>query len=112
VLTEAAVSGKTDGLAGLKENVIVGRLIPAGTGAYVNRMRQVAKDKDREMEAMDAAKRAKGRGPDLSFGDGEQPALPSDLSFGDAPAEEPKQERRPMSITEELLPGTGDQPDY
>lgn len=32
VLTEAAVSGKTDDLLGLKENVIVGRLIPAGTG--------------------------------------------------------------------------------
>src|SRR5690606_6590194 len=32
VLTEAAVAGKTDRLIGLKENVIVGRLIPAGTG--------------------------------------------------------------------------------
>ena len=32
VLTEAAVSGKVDDLRGLKENVIVGRLIPAGTG--------------------------------------------------------------------------------
>jgi len=32
VLTEAAISGKTDELRGLKENVIVGRLIPAGTG--------------------------------------------------------------------------------
>jgi DNA-directed RNA polymerase subunit beta' len=32
VLTEAAISGKTDDLRGLKENVIVGRLIPAGTG--------------------------------------------------------------------------------
>ena len=33
MLTEAAVSGKVDNLHGLKENVIVGRLIPAGTGA-------------------------------------------------------------------------------
>ena len=32
VLTEAAVSGKVDNLQGLKENVIVGRLVPAGTG--------------------------------------------------------------------------------
>ena len=32
VLTEAAISGKVDGLRGLKENVIVGRVIPAGTG--------------------------------------------------------------------------------
>ena len=37
VLTDAAVEGKTDYLVGLKENVIIGRLIPAGTGAYNNR---------------------------------------------------------------------------
>ena len=36
VLTEAAVSGKADLLEGLKENVIVGRLIPAGTGASIS----------------------------------------------------------------------------
>ncbi len=40
VLTEAAVYGKTDTLMGLKENVIVGRLIPAGTGVAVQRMRK------------------------------------------------------------------------
>jgi DNA-directed RNA polymerase subunit beta' len=33
VLTEAAIKGKTDELIGLKENVIIGKLIPAGTGA-------------------------------------------------------------------------------
>ena len=33
ILTEAAVKGKTDYLHGLKENVIIGKLIPAGTGA-------------------------------------------------------------------------------
>ena len=48
VLTEAAVSGKVDPLIGLKENVIVGRLIPAGTGAMMNRMRQLAAQRDRE----------------------------------------------------------------
>ena len=37
VLTDAAVSAKTDRLTGLKENVIIGRLIPAGTGALKNR---------------------------------------------------------------------------
>ena len=37
VLTDAAVSAKTDHLTGLKENVIIGRLIPAGTGALKNR---------------------------------------------------------------------------
>jgi len=40
VLTEAAVAGKIDKLYGLKENVIVGRLIPAGTGFYVDRARK------------------------------------------------------------------------
>ena len=42
VLTEAAVSGLEDELRGLKENVIVGRLIPAGTGAYLNRVKKEA----------------------------------------------------------------------
>ncbi|MDX9859422.1 MAG: DNA-directed RNA polymerase subunit beta' [Rhodospirillales bacterium] len=49
VLTEAAVSGKTDDLEGLKENVIVGRLIPAGTGSVMNRLRAIAAQRDREM---------------------------------------------------------------
>ena len=52
VLTEAAVSGKVDQLVGLKENVIVGRLIPAGTGAVMNRLREVAADRDEEMTAL------------------------------------------------------------
>ncbi|MBI3434297.1 MAG: DNA-directed RNA polymerase subunit beta', partial [Proteobacteria bacterium] len=62
VLTEAAVSGKIDTLDGLKENVIVGRLIPAGTGAIMNSLREVATKRDalildeREKEA--AAKAA------------------------------------------------------
>ena len=46
VLTEAAVSGKIDVLRGLKENVIVGRLIPAGTGAYMQKIKQTAVDRD------------------------------------------------------------------
>ena len=49
VLTEAAVSGKSDALLGLKENVIVGRLVPAGTGSVVNRLRQVANKRDKEI---------------------------------------------------------------
>jgi len=40
VLTKAAVAGRTDELVGLKENVIVGRLIPAGTGSVLSRLRQ------------------------------------------------------------------------
>jgi DNA-directed RNA polymerase subunit beta' len=46
VLTEAAVQGKIDPLEGLKENIIVGRLIPAGTGAMIGRIRQVATHRD------------------------------------------------------------------
>ncbi len=46
VLTDAAVNGKVDRLHGLKENVIVGRLIPAGTGAYVNTIKRLAADRD------------------------------------------------------------------
>jgi DNA-directed RNA polymerase subunit beta' len=46
VLTEAAVNGKVDTLEGLKENVIVGRLIPAGTGAAMTKMRSVATMRD------------------------------------------------------------------
>jgi DNA-directed RNA polymerase subunit beta' len=48
VLTEAATAGKTDSLSGLKENVIVGRLIPAGTGSVMNRLRAVAAGRDRQ----------------------------------------------------------------
>ena len=55
VLTEAAVAGRVDNLEGLKENVIVGRLIPAGTGAAVNRLKVTAAKRDRELEAKQAA---------------------------------------------------------
>ena len=46
VLTEASVQGKKDKLVGLKENVIVGRLIPAGTGGATQQIRRVASDRD------------------------------------------------------------------
>jgi DNA-directed RNA polymerase subunit beta' len=62
VLTEAAVNGKVDTLDGLKENVIVGRLIPAGTGAMMNMLREVAGKRDalilQEREKEAAAKAA------------------------------------------------------
>ncbi|MES1985660.1 MAG: DNA-directed RNA polymerase subunit beta', partial [Pseudomonadota bacterium] len=51
VLTEAAVQGKKDTLIGLKENVIVGRLIPAGTGAGMNRLRVAASSRDAALRA-------------------------------------------------------------
>jgi DNA-directed RNA polymerase subunit beta' len=46
VLTEAAVAGKMDTLQGLKENVIVGRLIPAGTGGMMTQVRRIATSRD------------------------------------------------------------------
>ncbi|MGB6969268.1 MAG: DNA-directed RNA polymerase subunit beta' [Methyloceanibacter sp.] len=46
VLTDAAVLGKTDVLEGLKENVIVGRLIPAGTGSMLTRLNKIASHRD------------------------------------------------------------------
>ena len=46
VLTEASVQGKRDKLVGLKENVIVGRLIPAGTGGATSRVKKIATDRD------------------------------------------------------------------
>jgi DNA-directed RNA polymerase subunit beta' len=46
VLTEASVQGKRDKLVGLKENVIVGRLIPAGTGGATSRVKSIATGRD------------------------------------------------------------------
>jgi DNA-directed RNA polymerase subunit beta' len=57
VLTDAAVNGKTDTLEGLKENVIVGRLIPAGTGGTMTGLRQVAHRRD-ELILAEERKRA------------------------------------------------------
>jgi DNA-directed RNA polymerase subunit beta' len=54
VLTEAAVNGKADTLEGLKENVIVGRLIPAGTGAAMAKLRRVAAMRDEMILAQKA----------------------------------------------------------
>jgi DNA-directed RNA polymerase subunit beta' len=51
VLTEAAVNGKVDELIGLKENVIVGRLIPAGTGGMLQRLRGEAHKRDERIAA-------------------------------------------------------------
>ena len=71
VLTEAAVSGKVDTLVGLKENVIVGRLIPAGTGRMLSEMRKQDQLKDvtptatshqQEMEAIPGFSMSDGLG--------------------------------------------------
>jgi DNA-directed RNA polymerase subunit beta' len=75
VLTEASVQGKRDKLVGLKENVIVGRLIPAGTGGATMEMRAVATDRDnvvieaRREEAEEAARLAAPVAADVVGGD-------------------------------------------
>ncbi len=56
VLTDAAVNGRVDMLEGLKENVIVGRLIPAGTGGAIARLRHIAGERDRVIQAEQQAK--------------------------------------------------------
>jgi DNA-directed RNA polymerase subunit beta' len=77
VLTEAAVNGKIDTLDGLKENVIVGRLIPAGTGAVMNSLREVATKRDQlildEREKEKALAREQAEQAKLT----EQSALPA-----------------------------------
>ena len=49
VLTDAAIKGKVDKLVGLKENVIVGKLIPAGTGNVIRALRKEAKIRDNSL---------------------------------------------------------------
>jgi DNA-directed RNA polymerase subunit beta' len=60
ILTEASIQGKLDKLEGLKENVIVGRLIPAGTGLLVNDLKnnegsKISKEDISEVQEVDAS---------------------------------------------------------
>ena len=54
MLTDASVNGKIDTLEGLKENVIVGRLIPAGTGSYLRSLQRIATKRDEAITAQRA----------------------------------------------------------
>ncbi len=67
VLTEAAVSGKRDELRGLKENVIVGRLIPAGTGLAYHEERRRRRLQERGLDD-EAAKEEARRRAEEAFG--------------------------------------------
>jgi DNA-directed RNA polymerase subunit beta' len=69
VLTEAAIGGKIDTLDGLKENVIVGRLVPAGTGGMISRLKKVASHRD------DLIVEERGRSGKVERA--EEPALPA-----------------------------------
>ncbi len=66
VLTEAAVSGRRDVLRGLKENVIVGRLVPAGTGLSYHKERQEAKIEEEESATLSAQDAEKALREELS----------------------------------------------
>ena len=81
VLTEAAISGKVDDLRGLKENVIVGRLIPAGTGLslYAKSELQPLGDERRSEDAQLAAVTEELQAPSLP------PLMPIDRIAGDEP---------------------------
>src|SRR5271169_2610578 len=76
VLTEAAVNGKVDPLEGLKENVIVGRLIPAGTGASMAKLRQIAAMRDTLILAQKAEAAAAAPALPLAAPVPEPPAAP------------------------------------
>jgi DNA-directed RNA polymerase subunit beta' len=75
VLTEASVQGKRDKLVGLKENVIVGRLIPAGTGGATQQVSKIASERDnvviqaRREEAEEAARIAAPTAADVAATD-------------------------------------------
>ena len=74
VLTEAAVSGKEDRLDGLKENVIVGRLIPAGTGSVMNKLRRIASESDSEIKEARAVQMAESEAVNAEMAAVEEPA--------------------------------------
>jgi DNA-directed RNA polymerase subunit beta' len=73
VLTEAAVRGTRDGLRGLKENVIVGRLIPAGTGLayHTARRRNASGLTESEMEALTGSGTAEVETTEVDAGESE-----------------------------------------
>ena len=81
VLTEASVSGREDRLEGLKENVIVGRLIPAGTGSVMNSYRRIASDKDKliSQQRAEAAESMPEAVASVGFEDAEDAATEAEL---------------------------------
>jgi len=120
VLTQAAVEGKKDTLVGLKENVIVGRLIPAGTGAGMNRMRVTASSRDaairaqykKQQDALEAENAAAAEAAEAAAADVDDvaPDAPSSeeamaAAMGAAPApaaeEAPAEEAKPEESGEE-----------
>jgi hypothetical protein len=98
VLTEAAITGATDHLRGLKENVIIGKLIPAGTGLEQRKQLRDKQRADRLAAAMSTSGiGALGMGGDLDLDDNQAPEngdgsfmgdLGGELGLVDSPSEE------------------------
>jgi DNA-directed RNA polymerase subunit beta' len=83
VLTEAAINGAKDHLIGLKENVIIGKLIPAGSGAPANLAARKERERRAALEALAGEALAEGTGaynPFLEGGDG-RPAPEDDAAL-------------------------------
>jgi DNA-directed RNA polymerase subunit beta' len=80
VLTDAAINGKSDSLLGLKENVIIGKLIPAGTG--LERYRNIRVEPTEEARAAAYAVTGYDSYGDDYFGSGNQTVALDDFDFG------------------------------
>jgi len=95
VLTEAAINGAKDHLIGLKENVIIGKLIPAGSGAPANLAARKERERRAAIEALagEALEDTTVYNPFLEAGDGrssedEDAVAVAQAVEADAPAEE------------------------
>ncbi|NJD28797.1 MAG: DNA-directed RNA polymerase subunit beta' [Chloroflexi bacterium] len=85
VLTEAAINGAKDHLIGLKENVIIGKLIPAGSGAPANLAARKERERRAALEALAGEARDEGAeayNPFLEAGEGEEAEVPEAVALG------------------------------
>ena len=104
VLTEAAVCGKRDELRGLKENVIVGRLIPAGTGlAYHQRRREKAEQEEQEESKMSAQEVEQALSAALSSVQ-QEPSSGLNQQFGQIEGHMPAAAQPPLGSLSEQAP--------
>jgi hypothetical protein len=120
VLTEAAINGSKDHLIGLKENVIIGKLIPAGSGAPANVAARKARERQAALEAL-AGEALEGLGeaeynPFLEDGKGgAEPeetaglALAATIAGGDADGDDEGDDVNPF-LAEGTAPATEDEP--
>ena len=100
VLTEAALGGRTDNLVGLKENVILGHLIPAGTGfhsiqeaevrIHAAALEELAAEKERVLERsfplLESALQGGGDGSSVSNGEGASPSVAEPIASPESPS--------------------------